>query len=415
MTTEILSLVTDFYEFVKAEAEEFQLIDKTADRKDYTDKLKRVLRGQSSINKEAKKSIAYYPILASDSCNFEIARSLVNAVEADAAVMTKLVIERIGMIRLDQGQSKSDLVDRVRGFQDIAEEVSAIPELKILDERFELGEADDDGLNRKSVDGKTLLEGNGPYRTPAQQGMDDVDKEITKQRLLGLERATQGGRIGDTTAVVEIKKQNKKEPTRVEVEIEYNTGNDVRTAKFAVGVKSLLHTIPSEEIIKFLPKAKSDTSFLIRLAKLYTGEIKFWKDFVLTLGDIKDSFDKQKAGTNKWFYKLKRLTSGNNMARFRGKKGLMPTATLAISMEDAEDLFRKTSGKFDVRTKYTAEQLIKSLSLLNLVIIDEGSERVWWYSDISEDFDMYTLDDLERLEKSSMNKDLLKALVKTAG
>jgi len=447
-------MVVDFYDFIKKETGNFKFFDRYKTRKEATDAMRTILKGQTSINKMAKRSIAYYPIIASDSCNFEMTRLLVNAVEAEAAVMTSIVLERIGMIDLNNNESKETLINRVKGFEAIEEEAKALPEIKLYNENFELGEADDEGLNLSTIDGNIILQ-ESLTKKEAKEIEKEVDKEqykamykntgkpdVIQKRLkekeasenlidarnkakndilykntLDNQEAKQADRIGNTRAFVsKIKKQNKKEPTKVEVTIQINTGRQLKDVNFSLGVKSLLHIIPSEEVIKFLPKAKIDTSFLIKLAKLFTGEIKFWRDFVFNLKSIENSFNKVESGKGKWYATLKRLTSRNNVERIQGKRGTLPTVTLVVSMEDVDDMFQKTSGKFDLRNPGKGREIVKSLSLLNLVIISETDERVWWLSDIDKDYDMFTTDDLGRMNaNSSMNRDLLKAIVKTAG
>ena len=459
--------------------------------------VKRVKGEQRNINRLAKRSILHFPLIVSDSCDFEMAMRLANAIEHRSAVLTKLVIERIGLINLEKGGSKEELISKVRGFErlsDADEEWLEVPELRSLVEgktgfdlsgdegglRYSLlgesepapeawinrrwdasilqhaikarpeGESVESALQRlqnsqKSEVDRAVRKGWSKRAAVHQHNVDVIEQyfETTLQRQKArnesLQRQKAGGEaaaeqlkqrvkaqaeedrvqkehkrrvesdLGSSWATV-VKKMNRSEPLKIEVEVEYATPGFIKSSKFTLGVKSVAHVVPSGEIIRFLPKAKFDMSVLIKLARLWTGEIKFWRDFVLNLTEVKDSFRRDRAGKDAWYAKLKRLTSDNNLRRLAGGD-LMPTATLAVSMEDVEEMLRQTDGRFDLSSNGMAREIVKSLSLLNLVIIDEANERVWWYDEADGEYDVKTAEVLQKEDREITQNDLLKTII----
>ena len=84
---------------------------------------------------------------------------------------------------------------------------------------------------------------------------------------------------------------------------------------------------------------------------------------------------------------------------------------LIVSMEDVQEMFRSTNGRFDLTNKAVAKSVIDSLSALNLLIVDEANSKVWWFDDGSRDFDMLTAAELENEKKNLSQSDLMKALI----
>ena len=419
----------------------------------------------TNINKEASKSILAFPVFCSDSCDYDLAARLASAMEFRNAVLVKLIIERIGLIRFDKNETKETLINRVKGFEDVRgfkedsviyENMTNLPSLYSVfkNPKFDMGIfCEEMDLNLNMVDGKRLVlnEGDGPSKAEFTRALNVMDQlkqsevrgsKVTRPSATDVYKAeltlqfekdiaasikkenddkeskekiiddfNNQPNVGGTVVKIDPKKYNKLEPLKMEVEVEYASENQTRTTKMTLGVKSVVHTIPSEEVTKFLPKAKFDMSFLIKLAKLYTGEISFWKEFVLNLGEIKGGFDKHKAGENKWFFKLKRLTDTNNYKKIFNRKTVMPTVTLAISMEDVEEMLRETNGRFDLTNPSTVYDLINTLSLLNFVILDEARERVWIYEEDEKDFNILTPEDLRQEKEEISQRDLMKVLL----
>lgn len=417
---------------------------------------------RGSIAREASKSIYEYPILASDTCSYDLTRAVTNSIQARSAVYTKIVFERIGLVDLSKGESKSDMIHNLKGFhmdvEELGESAKATPgTMSLMREAGQFNKSDS-GLNMGMIEGKVLTEAtekttSRKYRvgtapdgsrtehevemnvtsSPKKSKMGDqydptnlTDKQFddyqnrreyetkrTHNTETEIKRNIVKGQpfIGKTIATLG-KDSRRANPTTIEIELEYKTVEHVSTTRFTVGVRAVLHPIPSDEIIKFIPKAKFDMSPLIRLAQLTTGEISFVKDFVLGVDNIHKDMHNPTAGKGKWYAKLKELTRTNNAAKVIPlATGKMPTATLLVSMEDVDEMLRLTKGKFDLREPGIAKMVVESLSLMNLIIVDEATDRLWWYEDTHTGYALYSVSDLDEANKGLSEKDLLKVMV----
>ncbi len=239
-----------------------------------------------------------------------------------------------------------------------------------------------------------------------QEKNEDQARETRKQEVELAER----GKIGKTIASIG-KDSRRSNPTTIEVDIEYKTSLTISSTKFTIGVRAVVHPIPGDEIVKFVPTAKFDMSPLIRLAQLTTGEIGLVKDFILGLDLIRKDANPHSSGTGAWYAKLKALTRDNRSAKYGGVKGEMPTATLVVAMEDVDEMLRATRGRFDLRDASIARHVVESLSLMGLIIADEATERLWWYEDVHRGYSFYSPKDLEESHNGMSEKDLLKVFL----
>jgi len=496
---------------------------------------RRLSTRRGSIVKEASKSIFEFPLIVSDSCDFDLAQKMAIAQEFRCAVYTKIVIERVGLIRLNAGENKEDLIDRVRGT--INEEFSdAENYARSLVNSVNIKE--DSGLNMRTIDGGIILETDNDDRpssfeqekgrikaqlyyseellgkvkkeqeelqkikdTSSRKFSDldyrrtkrlkEIEHELSKERIqlqadlqaanaraisrsqtrgqydakfdpkyMELERIAKEGEarasklgqieaelekrddlvamqhdlalgrkvgeyeaerqykakqaeersnVGSTWSEIE-KKFNKAEPTRISCEVEYATEAEVNIVKFTLGVKSYIRTIPSEEVVQFLPRAKFDRNRLIRLAKVTTGEIAFFKDFILGIDLAKQNYNSKEHGKDKWYTRLKNFSSESQVKRLV-KADAMPTMTICVSMEDVDEILRVTKGKSDFRKKSEAKRLLDALGLMGFIILDGANDKIWWIEDADTDFAYYSPNQLVDSNKGVSERDLLNAII----
>jgi len=392
---------------------------------------------KGSIAREASKSIYEFPVLCSDSCSYELARAVTDSVQARCAVYTKIVFERIGLVKVMEGETKDQMISKLKGYSfkmdEDAENDGPIPGTLPLLREWHGTPLPDIGLNMGTVDGGVIHEGKktvskGPRMTDGQydpQAMSEKEYNVylgrRREEIAALEhkkleieelKVKDHPKMGKTVADI-IPDKRRSNPTTLKVTIEYATPNNVTVTSFTVGVKAILHPIPSNELVKFVPKAKFDMSPIIRLAQLTTGEISFVSDFLLGLDLIKkDVSGKKAAGSGAWYAKLKNLTRENRVDKVVNVgRGSMPTATIVVSMDDVDEMLRSTRGKFDLREPKAAKMIVRSLSLMGLVITDEANERVWWYEDTHRGYAFYSIKDLKAENKGMSEKDLLKVLI----
>jgi hypothetical protein len=395
-----------------------------------------------TLNIEARKSLCEFPLLVSSSISFPLAVKLARSLETRNAILVKLVIERMGLIRLDHGETKDTLIQKVKGLKFTEHEdpslflesdemdISSLSDLLPLFEEGPfvssamLEDLDLTGLNLRSINEADISKmSDAEFKTYTSR-LGDVErakKAKTPEEIQAdkdkEDEAKESFRIGTGINVEMASKINKMQPTQLSLTVQYVQANSgILETKLSLGIKTMAHVIPSEEFVKFLPRAKFDMSTLITLARVYTGELSFMKDFVLNLNSIRSTFTNKDAGTGGWYAKLKRLTSDRRLmatpgVSFGGAPNRFPTFSIAISLSDVQEMSRLTSGKFNITNDEIARSVVNSLSILNLIIVDEAGERVLWFDDAQQRFESYSLSELGSDKEGLTKEDLLKAVL----
>lgn len=461
----------------------------------------------SSIKTQARRSIMYYPVFVSDSCSFELAVNVKNAVESQCAVLSKLAIERVSTLYITRGENKDDLIKRVlpkQGLRVLTEEFSKpieelYPDLKPLLEDWEFGEMNDSGLNmipaskfvkpgydilheggtrvdpydledhkaalrsreqseqrsfqqaenrknrqlqsflaqqkekaelraindknlsareleeiralHRQKDAKQALE----YQTFLQdrKSKDQLDMQIHRMRTEINAKSNESwaaSRVGASRVRIE-QKINRAEPILLNCEIEWVSEYTIQPAMFTIGIKSPMHIIPSEDIIRFLPESRYNGKHIVKIAKLLSGEISFFREFLFNVDTILDYFDKDKSGERQWYRRLKRMGEFNSNNAAIGQS-YCPTASMVISMNDVDEIYRVSNSKVNLLEYASIKMLLSNMCLLNFIIIDEAAERVMWWDENTNQFDILALADLENEVKNGISKsDTLKMVL----
>ena len=203
----------------------------------------------------------------------------------------------------------------------------------------------------------------------------------------------------------DVKKSNDLQPYLMQVRL--MAVNDqkefVQFMDFIVGIKVVLHTVKSEEMITNLQAAMQNGNVLFNFIRCTTGEKSFFKDFLLGLNDTKLDVANRARGSSPWWATLKRLKNTSRaQSSFFSKTQLVPNSTIVVSAYEVDML--KNNYGMDLRNPKLALAVMKSLFLMNFVIIDEGSRSVEILYDGETSYQIYPLETLEREISMNSNK-----------
>ena len=198
----------------------------------------------------------------------------------------------------------------------------------------------------------------------------------------------------------DIKKVNDLEPTLMV--INYNTLSDdgktvIDRKSFLAGLKSRFIPVESVDVVeRFVSKDRTKIS-LKNLIRATTGEIGFWKDFVLCLNKLKlDAKNAAKKGYMAKFWNvLEKRSNKNNLRKLQrsGNDGSAIT-TIAISQDTVN--YMKNAYKFDLEQISNAKMILDAYNLLGLIIADETTESVKVLYDGYNEFEVLAYNSLER-------------------
>ena len=175
----------------------------------------------------------------------------------------------------------------------------------------------------------------------------------------------------------DIKKSNDMQPYQMKIRLTaINDKNEfVQFMDFIIGIKVVLHLIKSDEMIVNIQHAIQNNGKLFNFIRWTTGEKSLIKDLLLNINNMKLDVANRSAGASPWWLTLKRMKDTNSAQRaFLSRTQVVPNSTMVISRDDV-DVLSKNYG-FDLKNKIFALKLMKSLFLMNFVIVDEGMRTV---------------------------------------
>jgi len=187
-------------------------------------------------------------------------------------------------------------------------------------------------------------------------------------------QTTQSG-AGSTITDTDIKKYSELPPTVLDVVIYYKSGNTIEQTMLSLGIKAVSHIFDYEDVIFNICKGLKESNTLLRFLKWKTGEIKFWKDFILNTDNLKeDAILSTKKNYGDIWFRLKYLKNKDFISKIINK-GFTPTTVLVVSISDVEEIKRRSG--INLWSYTDIKRLFDSFFIISFVIIDEASKVVY--------------------------------------
>lgn len=150
-----------------------------------------------------------------------------------------------------------------------------------------------------------------------------------------------------------------------------------------IGIRGIPHIVPSEEACYLVESALLNQKGLIRFIQWRTGEIKFFKDLLFRMDQVKrdEEFLKRIGRSSSWSDVLKTRAikrKVNLVAQVLGKnEGLKPTeilpnCTLVLTLSDVDQI-EKSTGINIFTDGGKAQKLMDDIMLLGIIILDTAS------------------------------------------
>jgi len=401
-----------------------------------------------SVTRRAKNNLCQFPLLISSAAEKESVPMCTKALEREYSTLLRFVIGQDDIIDLKNFDKKS-YIKKLHQNNNIHPSASYISdineflesnivilnkeELRPFMEDFKSGSINDLTIKNYEVIKESLkINSDINYYAEADEEMtkDELDyhnkvmdtqlkaaqlqKTNAEQQKISRDikkldnERSKDYKTGITTNIVDldVKKSNELMPTVMEVMVEYKAGDTFKTTNLLLGVKCVAHVIPTEEMVYFVSKSLRENRFAFRTIQWTTGEIKFWKDFVLSLDRIKAEASKSNKSSIWWSF-LRGRAKNSKFKGLLGKEGFIPNTTLALTMSEVE--FLKNNEGIDLFNASTAHKLMNIFFLLRVMILDDIDEVAYMFDEEQRTWSHYSYNQLEK-EKSSSNKDL-KSLV----
>lgn len=206
----------------------------------------------------------------------------------------------------------------------------------------------------------------------------------------------------------DAQKANDMMPYGVEIRLMAINGDQefVNYMTFIVGVKAVLHPIDSDDMTTNIIRTLTNSSNVFNFVRWTTGEISFFKDFLFNVKNIRDDVRGRSNSGNPYFSALRRAKNAGVSISNLGVHKMIPNATVIIT--DSECEYLKSRG-YDLSNPKIAKILINKLFLMTFVILDEASRTISILYDGSDDFQVYSIESLEKdvaMSSSKLSKEI---------
>lgn len=213
----------------------------------------------------------------------------------------------------------------------------------------------------------------------------------------------------------DVKKANEMQPSLMIINFYVNDKDkDLNIAQQAIaGVKSKIYTVDSSDIMNRIIKKNVDSDILLKLVKVSTREISFFKDFLLGIDDAKlDALTKSKRGSSSAIFKVleRRALGGKIRKRLGSTNNAKAITSLVITIEEAEQL--QKYNDVDVLEPRVIIPIMESLNLLYFIIIDDVSESIKLFIDGQTEYEDIAFSSLEKESSDSTYKKVINLMTK---
>lgn len=365
----------------------------------------------SSIKTKTKNLIMQFPLLISENVSIDNASILAEGFERENAILVRLLLQNdLGSLTNNLNGSDRSVANMLNTIHTNIDSNMLYESKLMIEENLRQLVAIDDKFNKFSINEGTLP----IYLRESSYSKTNYSKTTNDENSTKEYKSTNININNNPFDPKMFEKINKLAPTFISMKIHVSEGGSeknnivgektrdiTRDIDILFGVKCVVHPLKSDDIIHNISIGfKNSTIF--KLVKWTTGEYGFFKG----LGEILFDFSRMKElgiqaskQSNYWWFKLKKLKNSNRskLVSFSKKVAPTKTATLIISKDEVDTLER--NYRIDVKQCKIAYKIINELFLLNFGYIDESTETVYLYDEVSNSYIVKKLDDFKSKAK----------------
>jgi len=358
------------------------------------DKLKTISGGPTSIAKKAKNSIFQFPFVISN--NITDMETIVHIVKSNEIEYANFILLTMGLNPMLRAEDNAQITRSLSNIHtndprlDITGESAMIePEKRSLQDIMS-------GKKVATEAGDIIPAVPAGTGSAGSQYGNVRDHQANTQNVMQAAAITKTGMaVNKTLTQVDMQKISEsifqKYSTMYNmtiININFIVGTEKsQSIAIPLGIRGVPHLVPSDEARYLVESMLQTKKPLARFIQWKSGEIKFWRDFVLQLDILKkdvDMMNKIKTSSS-WLYVLKQrkavdvanriknaLSSGSKAGDL---KPVLPNCTLILTVEDV-DLIEKSTGSNILMNVNIAKKIIDDAMLLTLVVVDTSSNVV---------------------------------------
>lgn len=227
---------------------------------------------------------------------------------------------------------------------------------------------------------------------------DAYNRERDKNRDASDLRKANNAYFSNQLLSSDVKKANELVPSMMIVNVMItDASGTLQNQQAIIGIKAKIYPVnPNETVTKIVTK-HSDSNTLLKLVKVGTREISFFKDFLLAIDDAKiEALSKSKRGSSSKLFKvLERRALGGKVRKLMKKDNTCkPIFSLVISREEADYLLNYND--VDVDNPSVVIPIMEKLNLMYFIILDESTETAKFLIDGDTEYETLSFSSLEK-------------------
>lgn len=266
----------------------------------------------------------------------------------------------------------------------------------------------------KTNSNKRMKEKELEYKMRRDHIQDKKDDERNKAMQDNQDRINNNNYFQHQLVSTDVKKANELVPSMMIINVMVKDPNgNMQNIQTMIGLKSKLYMVEPNEVVNKLITKYSDSNTLLKLIKVSTREISFFKDFLLAIDDAKlEALSKSKRGSSsKLFKALERRALGGKVRRTLGASNTCkPISSLVISSEEANYLLNYND--MDVNDPKVVIPIMEKLNLIYFIIVDESAETAKFLLDGDTQFETISFSSLEKEASDGSYKKVVNLLSK---
>lgn len=195
----------------------------------------------------------------------------------------------------------------------------------------------------------------------------------------------------------DAKKANELVPTLLHMRVypvDKNNGTELPPIDFVLGIKATIHPVSSDEMITNVCRGIKNENTFFNFLRWTTGEIRFLKDFVFGMNELKIDAMNSSAKASKWWSMLKRRKAMAKIKNIILPNKLLPNATIVITQEEVNTI--KDIYGYDLDNTGLVYKLMENYFLISFVIVDPALQRVKFLFDGRNQYETLTYATLSR-------------------
>lgn len=245
---------------------------------------------------------------------------------------------------------------------------------------------------------------NNNYSSPVNIAPARINNPVDARTTVNITQAQRRGR-SDPRQInhlmdTDFKKANDLVPTMLHIRVyPVSTGDGElpEPIDFVLGVKATLHSVTADAMAENLAKGVNGDNHFFEFIKWYTGETRFFKDFVFAIDQQKSDAVSASNKNRGWFIASKRRKALSKIQSKISKNPMTPIMTVVTSKDTLETL-AKVYG-FDLEASpMLLDKIMSTYFLLGFVIVNPATNRVDFQFDGFDRPETVTLNTLQKEE-----------------